>query len=29
MTQTALILGASGHFGRHAAEAFAQAGWTV
>ena len=29
MTQTALILGANGRFGRHAAHAFAKAGWTV
>ncbi|MEH6833389.1 MULTISPECIES: epimerase [Falsihalocynthiibacter] len=29
MTQTVLILGASGKIGRHAAEAFAKAGWTV
>ncbi|MEO0989619.1 MAG: NAD-dependent epimerase/dehydratase family protein [Pseudomonadota bacterium] len=29
MAQTALILGASGRFGRHAAEAFEKAGWTV
>ncbi len=29
MTQTALILGASGRFGRHAADAFDAAGWTV
>ena len=29
MTQTALILGPSGRIGRHAAEAFAAAGWTV
>ena len=29
MTQTVLILGASGRFGRHAAEAFAQSGWQV
>lgn len=29
MSQTVLILGASGRFGRAAAQAFAQAGWTV
>ncbi|MEM8728305.1 MAG: epimerase [Pseudomonadota bacterium] len=29
MTRTALILGASGRLGRHAAEAFAKAGWTI
>lgn len=29
MTQTVLILGASGRFGRNAATAFRQAGWTV
>ncbi|MFN3664132.1 NAD-dependent epimerase/dehydratase family protein [Yoonia sp.] len=29
MTQTALILGGSGKIGRHAAEAFWNAGWTV
>ena len=29
MTRTVLILGASGRFGRHAADAFAAAGWTV
>ena len=29
MTQTALILGASGRFGRHARDAFARAGWQV
>lgn len=29
MTQTALILGARGKVGRHAKEAFRQAGWTV
>ena len=29
MTQTVLILGASGRFGRHAAKAFADAGWQV
>lgn len=29
MTQTALILGASGRFGRNAAEQFAAAGWAV
>lgn len=29
MTKTALILGASGRFGRHAATAFETAGWTV
>ena len=29
MTQVALILGASGRFGRSAAEAFARAGWQV
>ncbi len=29
MTQTALILGATGRFGRHAATAFEQAGWQV
>lgn len=29
MTQTALILGASGRFGRNAAEQFAKAGWSV
>ena len=29
MTQTALILGASGRIGRNAAKTFAQAGWTV
>lgn len=29
MTQTALILGASGRFGRHAAKAFETAGWQV
>lgn len=29
MTQTVLILGASGRFGRNAAHAFAAAGWTV
>ncbi|MEP4198446.1 MAG: epimerase [Aliishimia sp.] len=29
MTQNALILGASGRFGRHAAAAFETAGWTV
>jgi nucleoside-diphosphate-sugar epimerase len=29
MTRTVLILGASGRFGRHAADAFAAAGWQV
>ncbi|MGH1355445.1 MAG: epimerase [Thalassovita sp.] len=29
MTNTALILGASGRFGRNAADAFTQAGWSV
>lgn len=29
MTNTVLILGASGRFGRNAADAFTQAGWTV
>lgn len=29
MTGTALILGASGRFGRHAAQAFARRGWTL
>ena len=29
MTQTVLILGGSGRFGRHAADAFTDAGWTV
>ena len=29
MTQTVLVLGASGHFGSQAARAFAAAGWTV
>lgn len=29
MTQVVLILGATGRFGRHAADAFAQAGWQV
>lgn len=29
MTQTVLILGATGRFGRHAADAFTQAGWTT
>ncbi|MEO1238118.1 MAG: epimerase [Pseudomonadota bacterium] len=29
MTQTVLILGATGRFGRHAADAFADAGWHV
>lgn len=29
MTQSVLILGSSGRFGRHAATAFAQAGWQV
>lgn len=29
MTQTVLILGATGRFGRHSAEAFAKAGWNV
>ncbi|MGI3184712.1 epimerase [Nioella aestuarii] len=29
MTQTALILGATGRLGRHAAEAFSNAGWAV
>ena len=29
MTQTVLILGATGRFGRHAASAFASAGWKV
>ncbi len=29
MQDTALILGASGRFGRHAAQAFARAGWAV
>ncbi|MFD2853738.1 hypothetical protein ACFSZS_01465 [Seohaeicola zhoushanensis] len=29
MSKTVLILGASGRFGRAAADAFAQAGWTV
>ena len=29
MTQTVLILGASGRFGRNAARAFRAAGWTV
>jgi nucleoside-diphosphate-sugar epimerase len=29
MTRTVLILGASGRFGRHAADAFWNAGWTV
>lgn len=29
MTQTVLILGASGRFGRHSAQAFAHAGWLV
>ena len=29
MTQTVLILGASGKIGKHAAKAFAHAGWTV
>ncbi len=29
MTQTALILGATGRFGRNSAEAFRKAGWTV
>ena len=29
MTQTILILGGSGRFGRHAAQSFADAGWTV
>ena len=29
MTQTVLVLGASGRFGRHAAEAFSRAGWTL
>lgn len=29
MTQTVLILGSSGRIGRHAAEAFTRAGWTV
>lgn len=29
MTQTVLILGASGRFGRHSAQAFTQAGWRV
>ena len=29
MTQTVLVLGQSGRFGRHATQAFSQAGWTV
>ena len=29
MVGTALVLGGSGSFGRHAAEMFAEAGWTV
>lgn len=29
MAQTALILGATGRFGRHAAQQFSKAGWTV
>ncbi len=29
MTQTVLILGASGRFGRHSAQAFTEAGWDV
>ena len=29
MTGTVLILGASGHVGRHFGKAFLQAGWTV
>ncbi len=29
MNETVLVLGASGRFGRHAAEAFGKAGWTV
>ena len=29
MTQTVLILGASGKIGRHSQEAFRQAGWSV
>ncbi len=29
MTQTVLILGATGRFGRNAGEQFSRAGWTV